>query len=94
MVHNLLQSFDPTDRKVSQGAAWEASDVLEYPVSLDLARSPMADIQIQSKQTSRKVIASKILSFIQDAAKCGLLIRSTNTDAELPLHRLSAKSCG
>jgi hypothetical protein len=37
MVHNLLLSFDPMDRKVSQGTAWEASDVLENPVSLELA---------------------------------------------------------
>jgi hypothetical protein len=55
----------------------------------------MADIQIQSKEISLKVIASKILSFIQDAEeKYRVLICSTNTDTELHLHRLSAKNCG
>lgn len=92
MVHNLLLSFNPTDREVREGAAWEVSDVLEYPVFLELARSPVADTQIQSKQISRTVTASKILS-IQDAEeKYSVLIHSTNIDTELPLHSLCGET--
>lgn len=79
MVQNLLLSSDHTDRKVSQGAAREASDFLEHPVSLELARSSVADTQIQSKPTSGAVLHPG------RKGKYRALIHSTNADLEFPM---------
>lgn len=81
-----LTTFRSHDRKVSQGAAQEASDFLEHPVSLELTRSSVADTQIQSKPTSGAVLLPGCRREIR------ALIQLANADLEFPMRRLCAKS--